>query len=114
MLLSWRASVNGQKLDLNEFAGETALHCAARQGHATCCEILLKYRADACIRDAKALTPLHTAFMEPLHVIGNCSRDASEKVVALLLAARGELQARDATGRTPLDLADVRGVTKIK
>ena len=61
-------------IDLQDFDGLTALHHAVLGGSFECIQLMLKYGADATIRDANGRTPLDLA----------CETDASSEIIALL------------------------------
>lgn len=90
LLLSKDTSV-----DIEDTAGYTALHYAARNGHETICKELLSYGAnvDAATRSGKA-TPLHRATTQK-HV----------HIVELLLKANADVNKQDSDGLTPLHRA---------
>ncbi|KAL4707787.1 hypothetical protein ACJJTC_001733 [Scirpophaga incertulas] len=53
--------LNGSKLNMQDEDGMTALHLATEAGHTGQVCLLLRYRADQSITDAKARTPLDIA-----------------------------------------------------
>eukprot|EP00418_Pyrodinium_bahamense_P069294 CAMPEP_0179092062 /NCGR_PEP_ID=MMETSP0796-20121207/42086_1 /TAXON_ID=73915 /ORGANISM="Pyrodinium bahamense, Strain pbaha01" /LENGTH=492 /DNA_ID=CAMNT_0020789661 /DNA_START=38 /DNA_END=1516 /DNA_ORIENTATION=- len=76
---------------------QTALHVAAQKGHLACVEVLLTGSAAvnaAALDTAGGRTPLHEAA-----ALGH------NDVVQALLKAKGDMQARTATGSTAMDLA---------
>merc|ERR1719210_1446291 len=109
-LLAWKAHGNARRQAQSDLCGETALHCAAKLGHAHCCEVLLEHRADVTIRDARQSTPLHAVFVEPIRVLGNIHHGATAQVSRLLLAAGCDTASKNEAGETPLDIATARGL----
>jgi len=89
-LLRLGARVDSCKLAPNVSAGQTALHCAALQGHTACCELLLHHRADVGACDTEGTTPLRAAVTRPVHMAGSRDPEATAKVLGLLLSARAD------------------------
>jgi ankyrin repeat protein len=84
----------GLAVDAVDERGATALHVAAASGQAEVAEVLLEAKASPQARvKGSGLTPLHYAAF--------CGHAA---VVKLLLAHKADPGAKDARGRTPLDL----------
>ncbi len=79
----------------------TSLMCAAAEGQKDAVEALLKCGANARAKDATDLTPLHFA-------AGALWQENTE-IVKFLLDHDADPQAQDREGRTPRDLALVRG-----
>lgn len=78
-----------------EPTGYTALHLAARQGHRTIVQDLLRQSADV---DARLPDSEQTA----LHL---AAREGHEKIVRLLIDYGADIEAKDAMGRSPLHQA---------
>jgi len=78
--------------------GATALHCAADEGHAEICRVLLAAGADVDARAEEGSTPLHYAAYKG-HV----------ETVKLLLEAKASVTVKDNQGSTPLHYAAYKG-----
>lgn len=89
--------------------GFTALHLAAFFGHHYCAKLLLEERADpnAVSQNAMAVTPLHSALVEkPEPVVA--------PLVALLLNAKADPNTKQASGSTPLMVAQQNGHIQVE
>ena len=102
---------------------------AAMNGHYGCITTLVCLRADVDANDRDCRTPLHqarTAERRPkilcstakaLNVLNICRLQAAIKgqseCIAQLLKYRANLEAKDAEGRTPRDLAKDEGIRKL-
>ena len=82
-------------IDASTADGSTALHVAAKHGHANVLRLLLEAGADALSADAEMRTALHLVAVAG-H--GLC--------VKALLDAGADPEGRDSDGKTPLDLAE--------
>jgi glycerophosphodiester phosphodiesterase len=93
----------GVDINWQDATGETALHVAARFGHADCAKILLEGS-----KDQKADFELteNTFSWTPLHV---ASVDGHLSIVELLISAGSDLNKLDASGWTPKEHAALRG-----
>mmetsp|Transcript_29758 Transcript_29758/g.54141 ORF Transcript_29758/g.54141 Transcript_29758/m.54141 type:complete len:156 (+) Transcript_29758:38-505(+) len=91
------SSAAGQ-LDNADGDGWTALHRAARHGHARLAARAVDARASADVRDADNMTPLHVAAW-----YGHAS------VAAMLVDRRADISLRDVAGATPAQLAKELG-----
>jgi len=115
-------------------SGATPLHAAAENGHVAALRVMVNHRADLTARNTKKLQPLHVAVSEghsrvtdfilsqaqgrklleakadgnwrPLHKAAQLGYDA---VARLLLASKAKVDAPNAIGKTPLDLAKAAG-----
>ncbi|KAI1006516.1 Glycerophosphocholine phosphodiesterase [Podosphaera aphanis] len=98
LLIDASANINQQ-----DEAGETALHIAARFGHADCAEELLRQKANFELVDKKfSWTPLHVACV-----------DGHLSIVELLIQAGADLKKPDASGWTAKEHAALRGHMEI-
>jgi glycerophosphodiester phosphodiesterase len=93
----------GVDINWQDEMGETALHVAARFGHAECARLLLDGTVDQkvdveLVEKAFAWTPLHIA-----------SVDGHLQVAELLVAAGAEINKPDASGWTAREHAALRG-----
>ena len=82
-------------IDASLADGSTALHLAARAGHTNVLRMLLDAGADALVADGETRTALHVV---ALAGHGLC--------VKALLDAGADPEGRDASGKTPLGLAE--------
>jgi ankyrin repeat protein len=86
--------MKGAKVDYrNPETGWTALHRAARFGHAEIASALLRCGANPNARDNRQLTPLHDSAQGLL---------GSVAAMKLLLDAGADIEARDSYGKTPV------------
>jgi glycerophosphodiester phosphodiesterase len=97
----------GVNINWQDKTGETALHVAARFGHAECAKILLEgtrdQKADGELTEnAFSWTPLHVAAV-----------DGHIAIVELLISAGSELNTLDASGWTAKEHAALRGHLEI-
>lgn len=83
-------------INAHEMAGQTALHKAARLGHAKVVKLLLENGADVRIQDGKGRLPLHLASFQGNVAVAN---------LLLEYGARQQLETRDLDGMTPLHIA---------
>lgn len=83
--------------------GETALHAAIAERHASVIALLLKRGANVKVVNMSERTPLHfvAAFLD------------DEPIVESLLASGADVNARDAEGHTPLWLANTAGHARV-
>ncbi|KAK1517804.1 uncharacterized protein CCOS01_12061 [Colletotrichum costaricense] len=89
----------GFDVNLRDYSGETALHCAAAFGHNDVVEILLQQKGVMLdVRDDKRRTPLHCA-------AGN----GNLEIIRLLLQHEVESTAKDESHRNALHFAATRG-----
>eukprot|EP00928_Gymnodinium_smaydae_P081626 TRINITY_DN65108_c0_g1_i1.p1 TRINITY_DN65108_c0_g1~~TRINITY_DN65108_c0_g1_i1.p1 ORF type:complete len:391 (-),score=58.48 TRINITY_DN65108_c0_g1_i1:197-1369(-) len=75
------------------------LHCAAKQGNADLCELLMLLRADVALRDSHGAAPIHLA----------SSRGRLQVLDLLLRDDPDSVEVRDASGRTPCHMAALKG-----
>ncbi|KAI9769489.1 MAG: hypothetical protein M1840_003966 [Geoglossum simile] len=88
----------GNKVDLLDGVGSTALHLAAYGGHEAIVRLLLKSGADANAKGGSSSTALHGAV-----------RNKHEGIVQLLLEKGADVNVEDNDRRTPLHWAAQRG-----
>lgn len=89
--------------------GFTALHLAAFFGHHYCAKLLLDERADpnTVSQNPLGVTPLHAAVADKEEAV-------AEALVALLLNAGADPNARQPDGFTPLHTAQQNGHTRVE
>jgi ankyrin repeat protein len=121
------------RVDSRDAQGRSALHAAARAGHAGIAQVLLEAGADARARDAEGRTPLldaaeggNVAVVDALHAAGaeiaaidHAGRNAlafaalaelpSAATVRRLLELGADPQLAGADGRSPVDIAAAAG-----
>ena len=93
----------GRRCRANQ-AGETVLHVAARGGDAELVEMLVREGASASARDAGGMTALHVAASVPA---------ADFRVCRALIENGADVNALDAAGRKPVDLAYCQGMAEL-
>ena len=86
----------GADVNITNYKGQTALHCAAKAGFVKPVGILLKHGANVNARDRDGDTPLHSACRSSIK-----KHDHLQQVVDLLIKAGADLQAENKLGRTP-------------
>ena len=90
----------GADVNVRNYKGQTALHCAAKAGFAEIVKLLLAHGADVDGRDGQGETPLATALRSTVK-----DKVALMAVVRLLVGAGADPDAKDERGRTPRDIA---------
>lgn len=86
----------GADVNVTNYKGQTALHCAAKAGFVEPVQILLAHGANVSAQDREGHTPLHTACQSS---IKNHAR--LQQVVDLLIQNGASLHEKDRKGRTP-------------
>jgi ankyrin repeat protein len=96
-------------VDLVDFSGQTALHCAAGNGHKKIVEMLLSTQAKTTcsLKDDQGQTALHCAAAYGIEEIAN------EMVAMLLERGSADASAKDNDGRTVLHFAARRGHSQL-
>jgi ankyrin repeat protein len=91
--------------NLNEMGDQhrTLLHGSASRGTIKAVKWLLENGAKPCVLDKHGRTPLHVS----------AAKNTSAAVLQLLAEAGGELNSRDASGKTPLDYARENNRAKV-
>ncbi len=92
----------------NEY-NETPLHVAVGKGRVKAVKCFMDYRVNVAARDNHGMTPLHT-----LAVIPNITSNDRNAIASILLKGGAALNARNNSGRTVRELAQVRGYTRLK
>ena len=92
-----RGGPNGQ-VQSADGSGYTALHYAARNGHAECAALLLRHRAQPDATTRGGATSLHRAAF-----------GGHAKVATMLLDAKADATCQDSDGDTPLHKAVAQG-----
>uniref|UniRef100_A0A8C2W246 Cyclin-dependent kinase 4 inhibitor D n=2 Tax=Chinchilla lanigera TaxID=34839 RepID=A0A8C2W246_CHILA len=88
---------HGASPNVQDASGTSPLHDAARTGFLDTLKVLVEHGADVNAPDATGALPIHLAVRE------------GHAAVVSFLAAESDLQHRDVTGLTPLELARHRG-----
>lgn len=100
LLLKFRAIIECRRRD----NGYTPLLSAARAGYVECCRSLLVHRADPDAQGLLGETALHLA-TDPLPWVGSIELTDKLNVARLLLSFQADDSARNAAGKTALDLS---------
>ena len=90
----------GANVDVRNYKGKTALHCAAKAGFVRVIEILLKNRADVNATDKNGETPLFDAIRSTIKKV-----EKKVEVTSLLLSNGALVNHENHKGETPLKLA---------
>jgi ankyrin repeat protein len=93
---------HGAEVDVRDNEGETALHCAATNGHHKVVALLLEHGAEVDAEGYPGLTPLDLA-----------ATNGHYKAGALLLKRGARVNARTEGSLTPLDLAAINGHCRV-
>ncbi len=86
----------GADVNVTNYKGQTALHCAAKAGFVEPVKILLAHGANVNAQDRDGNTPLHTACRSSIK-----NQELLQQVVELLVKGGANLQAQDSKSRTP-------------
>ena len=86
----------GADVNISNYKGQTALHCAAKAGFVEPVRILLAHGANVNARDRDGDTPLHSACRSSIK-----NHDRLQHVVDHLLKSGADLGAKNNLGRTP-------------
>lgn len=86
----------GANVNITNYKGQTALHCAAKAGFIEPVRILLDYGANVNAKDREGDTPLHAACRSTIK-----NHERLQKVIDLLIEGGANLQALNEKGRTP-------------
>lgn len=86
----------GADVNIRNYKGQSALHCAAKAGFIEPVRILLDHGADVNAQDRDGDTPLHTACKSSIK-----NHQRIQQVVDLLIKNGANLSARNNRGRTP-------------
>ena len=86
----------GADVNITNYKGQTALHCAAKAGFVEPVRILLSHGANVNARDRDGDTPLHTACRSSIK-----DHQRLQQVVDLLIKNSADLCAENKQGRTP-------------
>ena len=86
----------GANVDIQNFKGQTALHCAAKTGFVDIAELLLKSGATVDVLDNNGDTALTTALRSTIE-----DKKQLQEVVVLLVDSGADVNLPDKQGRTP-------------
>ncbi len=86
----------GADVNVTNYKGQSALHCAAKAGFVEPVRILLDHGADVNAQDRDGDTPLHTACRSSIK-----NHQRLQQVVDLLIKNGAKLSAQNNRGRTP-------------
>ena len=95
----------GADVNVTNYKGQTALHCAAKAGFVEPVRILLEHGANVDAQDRDGDTPLHAACRSSIK-----DHAKLQKVVDLLVAKNADIGAVNRLGRTPRQVVR-RGLT---
>jgi len=90
----------GANVDVRNYKGRTALHCATKVGFVRVIEVLLKNRADVNATDKNGETPLFDAIRSTIKKV-----EKKVEVTSLLLSNGALVNHENHKGETPLKLA---------
>ena len=90
----------GANVDVRNYKGKTALHCAAKAGFVRVIEVLLKNRVDVNATDKNGETPLFEAIRSTIKKV-----EKKVEVTSLLLSNGALINHGNHKGETPLKLA---------
>ena len=90
----------GANVDVRNYKGKTALHCATKVGFVRVIEVLLKNRADVNATDKNGETPLFDAIRSTIKKV-----EKKVEVTSLLLSNGALANHENHKGETPLKLA---------
>ena len=86
----------GANVNITNYKGQTALHCAAKAGFVEPVRILLDHGAHVNAQDRDGDTPLHTALKSSIK-----DQTRLQQVIDLLLQNGADIEMRNRLGRTP-------------
>lgn len=86
----------GADVNITNYKGQTALHCAAKAGFVEPVRILLAHGADVNVQDRDGDTPLHAACKSTIK-----NHERLQQVAELLIAQGANLQTKNKNSRTP-------------
>mmetsp|Transcript_10439 Transcript_10439/g.23632 ORF Transcript_10439/g.23632 Transcript_10439/m.23632 type:complete len:624 (+) Transcript_10439:44-1915(+) len=89
--------------------GATPLMSAAAEGYATCCQVLIQFRANVNAVNTAGRAALHLAVRHTVVYTGNADRNGRMEVIDALLTARADPHLADHEGRTAMQLASELG-----
>ena len=86
----------GADVNITNYKGQTALHCAAKAGFVEPVRMLLAHGANVAAQDRDGDTPLHSACRSSIK-----NQERLQQVVELLIAGGANVQAKNNQFRTP-------------
>lgn len=90
----------GANIDIQNYKGQSALHCASKAGFVEIVRLLLHHGAQVDVADGNGETPLMTALRSTVK-----DKDRLREVMESLILAGADLNKPDKRGQTPLNVA---------
>lgn len=98
----------GANVNITNYKGQTALHCAAKAGFVEPVQLLLTHGADVNAQDRDGDTPLHTALKSSIK-----DQARLQRVIDLLLQHGADVDKQNRLGRTPVQVKRRKSTLRI-